>query len=840
MIQLPTLPVSPALPKVAQALARNRPVILRAPPGTGKTTLVAPYLMDEPWLAGRRIILLEPRRMAARAAARHVAHILGEEVGERIGYHVRLERKVGPHARVEILTEGLLTQRLLHDPELDGVGLVIFDEFHERSIHADTGFALCLDSMSALRPDLRLVVMSATLDVDPLAKHLPNAEIVTAEARAWPVETRLLERNSDAPSYVQAANAAARAIRETDGGVLVFLPGEAEIHRANSMLLEAPLPPGVSVHPLYGAMPKEKQDAVLAPPAPGCRKIVLATSIAESSLTIPGIRAVVDAGWMRVPRFSARNGMSRLETLRITRDRADQRRGRAGREAPGTCYRLWDAATDAALLPSSNPEILDADLAPLVLQTLFWGAPSRLDLPWLTPPPDATWRQSLELLRELGAVDADGRLTQDGRRMAGMSVHPRFARMILRADACGAAQRACLLAAALEEAVADPRMRGVTDARKILDLLDGSRRDDDFAGDSQGSALSSRGWADRARRLAEQWGRRFPGHDAARVDEGRMLSWAFPDRIARRRGAPGRFLMACGRGATLDPESALAREEWIVAVELRDDGPDARIRLAAPVSQDDVEEDNAFSLRREASVSWDRQNDAVAAVIRTSLAAIPLKQSQLADPDPADVARALCEGVRAKGVENLNWTKEARNLQGRIQFLAKARPEDGWPDVSDDALAANLEEWLAPFLDGCTRWAHVQKIDLREPLLCMLGPLRRTLDAMAPTHLPVPSGSNIAVHYDRNGDPVMSVRIQEVFGLAKSPTVAGGRVQVVMELLSPAMRPLQVTRDLATFWKTTYSLVRKEMRGRYPKHDWPEDPAAALPHRGRKRPDAAG
>ncbi len=829
MVNLPNLPVSPALPKIASALGRNRPVILRAPPGTGKTTLVAPYLMDADWLAGKKILLLEPRRMAARAAARHIAQILGEDVGESIGYHVRLERKVGPDTRVEILTEGLLTQRLLRDPELQDTGLVIFDEFHERSIHADMGLALCLDSRSALRPDLRLIVMSATLDVDALSSHLPDAEIVTAEAPAWPVETRLLDHTSDAPIHVQAANAALRAAAATDGGVLVFLPGEGEIHRTDAILRTMTLPPGTTVHPLYGAMPKEKQDAVLTPPRNGQRKIVLATSIAESSLTIPGMRVVVDTGWMRVPRFSARNGMSRLETLRITRDRADQRRGRAGREAPGICFRLWDAATDAALLPSSNPEILDTDLAPLVLQALFWGAPSRLDLPWITPPPDATWRQALELLRELGAVGDDGRLTPDGRRMASMSVHPRFARMILRAAQFGAARRACLLAAALGEAVADPRMRGVTDASRILDLIDGVRGDPAYADDG-----APRDWIDRAKRLAEQWAHHFPAHDSARIDEGRMLAWAFPDRIARHRGAPGHFLMACGRGATLEPESILAREEWIVAVELRDDGPDARIRLAAAVSQADAVDDNPASIVQEKTVSWDKQVDAVAAVIRTSLGAIPLKSAPLVDPDPSAMARALCEGVRAKGIENLNWTKEARNLQGRIQFLAEARPEDGWPDVSDDALDARLEEWLAPYLDGLTRWTQVQKIDLREPLLGLLGPMRRTLDQMAPTHLPVPSGSNIAVRYDRNGGPVMSVRMQEVFGMAQSPTVAGGRVQVVMELLSPAMRPLQITRDLATFWRTTYALVRKEMRGRYPKHDWPEDPAAAIPHRGRK------
>ncbi|MGI6496036.1 MAG: ATP-dependent helicase C-terminal domain-containing protein [Kiritimatiellia bacterium] len=421
--------------------------------------------------------------------------------------------------------------------------------------------------------------------------------------------------------------------------------------------------------------------------------------------------------------------------------------------------------------------------------------------------------------------------------MAVMGVHPRFAQMILRASRHGAARRACLLAAALGEASAEPALRGVTDVHRILDRFgDVPARPaaDDECGADESSA-PSRGWIRRAGRLARQWARPFPARDSARIDEGRMLGWAFPDRIARRRGAPGCFLMACGRGATIEPESLLAREEWIVAVELHDDGPDARIRLAAPIAQEDVEEDQKENLRREESVSWSRQEDAVAAVSRTSLGAIPLRQASLANPDPDAVAAALCDGIRAKGIENLNWTREARNVQARILFLAGVRPEDGWPDVSDDALALTLESWLSPFLEGCTRWTQVQKVDLREPLLALLGPLRRQLDVMAPTHLPVPSGSRIAVRYDRGETPVMSVRIQEVYGLAKSPSVADGRVQVVMELLSPAMRPLQVTRDLATFWKTTYALVRKEMRGRYPKHDWPEDPATAPPRRGLRR-----
>ena len=825
---LSNLPVCAVLPDIAYALAANRAVVLQAPPGSGKTTLVAPSLLDAPWLQGRRIILLEPRRLAARAAARYMARLLGEEVGQRVGYHIRLERRVGAATRIEVLTEGLLTQRLLHDPELPEAGLIIFDEFHERSLAADLGMALALDIRRHLRPDLRLLVMSATMDAQPVADHLDNGAVITASARTWPVETRYAARTSTAPLPWQVADAVARIAQEEPGSILAFLPGEGEIRRAAERLRSANLPSGISVHPLFAALPRAAQDAAVEPPPPGCRKIVLATSIAESSLTIQGVRVVVDAGWMRVPRFSPRNGMSHLETVRITRDRADQRRGRAGRTAPGICYRLWDDATDRSLAPQALPELMDADLAPVALQAAAWGAQGRTDLPWFTPPPDAAWRQAVELLRELEATDADGRITPRGKRMVMLPVHPRLAHMVLLAAEHGGAQRACLLAAAITERAGETTLRGETDARRLLDRL-GASDPSDLPDPSDRSDFSDAvAWATRVHRLTAQWARNFP-LDRAALDTGRLLAWAFPDRIARRRDAAGRYLLANGHGATLETSDALATAEWLVAAELQDDGPDARIRLAAPVAREDVEEDFGTLIRREDEIVWDRRVEAVSAVRRLKLGALVLREGSLAEPDPAAVQGALLEGIRQKGVAQLPWTPTARNLQARILFLRRVCPEAEWPDVSDQALAGRLAEWLGPFVDGITRWEQLRRVDLAAALLAGLGARRRELDALAPMHLAVPSGSHVAVQYDQGDAPVLAVRVQEVFGLADSPRVAGGRIPVCMHLLSPAQRPVQVTSDLRSFWQNGYPLIRKELRGRYPRHHWPDDPWSATP-----------
>ncbi|HPW75612.1 MAG TPA: ATP-dependent helicase HrpB [Kiritimatiellia bacterium] len=829
-------PVDRILPALADSLAANRTVVLQAPPGSGKTTRVAPFLLDAgaPWLAGRKILLLEPRRLAARAAAAYMARQRGEAIGDTIGYHIRLERRIGPQTRIEILTEGLLTRRLLDDPELADTGLILFDEFHERSLAADMGLALALDARRALRPDLRLVVMSATIRPGPVATHLGDADIHEADARCYPVETRLSGHVSTMPLPIRVAEAVIRALHDEPGSVLVFLPGEGEIRRTLERLQGAELPPGVSLYPLYGALSPAEQDAAVAPAPPGRRKVVLATSIAETSLTIEGIRVVIDSGWMRVPRFSPRHGMTRLETLRVTRDRADQRRGRAGRLEPGVCYRLWDEAADRQISPEALPEILEADLAATVLQAADWGSAAPDGLPWLTPPPDAGWRQAVGLLHELGALDGPApdpaaadrvwpAITPRGREMTRRPIHPRLAHMILEAARKGCARQACLVAAVLSEAPAESALRREIDVRVLLDRLE-------YAGGSRNR------FAFRVRELARQWGHAYPARDTRELPVGRLLAWAYPERIARRRDAAGRYLLRSGRGAVLEPTESLAQAEWLVAAELQDGAAEARIRLAAPLTVEEVEEAFDGEFEDRAETYWDARTEAVQAVRRIRLGAITLREGGQAAPDPAALRAALYEGIRQKGVDQLPWTRSARALQARVVFLRQAMPEGGWPDYSDEALAADLDAWLGPHVEGIMRWSRVQALDLTSILWGALnahGVSRRRLDEFAPTHIRVPSGSSIPIRYE--GDtPYLHVRIQEVFGMTQTPRVAAGRVPVVMSLLSPAQRPVQVTRDLESFWNTGYALVRKDLRGRYPKHYWPEDPReATATRRGR-------
>ena len=819
-MRLPDLPVRAVLPDVARALGAGRPVVLQAPPGTGKTLLTAPYLLDSPWLAGRKIVLLEPRRLAARMAAAAMARLLDDRVGGVVGYQVRLDRCIGPATRIEILTEGLLAQRLLHDPALEDVGLVVFDEFHERSLFADFGMALTLDARAVLRPDLRLMAMSATIDAEGLAAHLgADAAVVSASARTWPVETRLLAHAPGAtPIPDLVAGGVLRALRETEGGILAFLPGEGEIRRAQAALARASLPREVDVLPLYGALPRDLQDDAVAPAAPGRRKVVLSTSIAESSLTIQDVRVVVDGGWSRVSRFSPRTGMSRLETVRVTRDRADQRRGRAGRLGPGVCYRLWDEATDAALFPESLPEILDADLAPTRLQAALWGAVERADLPWVTPPPEAAWRLAGDLLFSLEALGADRRITARGRRLAAITAHPRLAHMIVRAAEEGAGRQAALCAAVVEEAGAEPRLRGEDDARRLVARVQGDAK-------LQGEARLPGEWTERIRRLADQWGRAFPREDRARLDVGRLLSWAYPDRVAQRRDAdPSLFRLVGGHGARVAPDSGLAGEPMIAVAELQDAGAEGVVRLAAPVDPEDVERDLAHLVETEDAVAWDARADRVAARRRRRIGALVLSDSALPNPPRERVAAAAMAGVRQHGVGNLGWTPETRNLQARIAFLARTLPGGGWPDVSDEALADHLEEWLGGWLDGVGRWDDIRRIDLGAPLQAYAGHRSREIDRLAPAFWTLPCGHRARIRYDQGDQPVMSAKLQDFFGVEQTPRLAGGVAPVKVSLLSPAQRPIAVTDDLAGFWRGGYLLVRKEMRGRYPKHRWPEEP----------------
>ena len=819
-----TFPVEEKIPLIRRSLAANRSVVLTAPPGSGKTTCVPPALLDEPWLGGRKILMLEPRRLAARSCAAFIARKLGESVGATVGYQVRLERKIGPATRLEVVTEGLLAQRLLSDPELSDVGLVIFDEFHERSLACDLSFALALEARRALRDDLRLLVMSATLDADEVAAHLEDADIVRAEGRMFPVETKYL---GDVP----VSAAVSRALKETDGDILCFLPGEGEIRRAADALASMGLV-GVEVLPLYGSMQKEEQDRVFDP-SPR-RKVILATSIAETSLTIPGIACVVDSGLMRVPRFSPATGMSGLVTLPLSMDRAEQRRGRAGRVQAGVCYRLWDEGMNAARPPKMTPEILDADLASLVMASAAWGATRRTDLPWMTPPPASAWDQASGLLKMLGALEADGRLTKKGEWMAKMPLHPRLANMIL-----GGGETAAVLAAIIEEGGKTRE----TDVRRVMDEV---------------RETPNRPYSKRILQLAKRFDIRHSAADSRSssaecrhlTSEGALLALAYPDRVAKNRGN-GTFRMVSGRGAMLDRDDPLAKAPYLVCCELDDRLCDAKVFLACPIDEAEVMELFYGQLVEDPFCEWDRREERVKCVVRRKLGEMVLNEKPTTSSadiqrQGEEIAAALLDGIRFKGVGNLPcWTKESLQFRARMAFLSRifavssgslpkngetagTGPENGgcWPEPTDDAILTALPG----FIGGMTKWRDLERLDLFSVFDFMLaeaGHDRRELDRLAPVRMEVPSGSHMLIHYEGD-EPTVEVRLQECFGLMETPKVAGGRVPIVMTLLSPAQRPIQITKDLAGFWRGAYQLVRKDMRGRYPKHYWPEDPFTAV------------
>ncbi|HEX6750176.1 MAG TPA: ATP-dependent helicase HrpB [Longimicrobium sp.] len=816
------LPIEAVLPAVRDALRVGTSAVLQAPPGAGKTTVVPLALLDEPWLEGRRIVMLEPRRLAARAAAHRMAQLLGERVGDTVGYRIRMETRVGPATRVEVVTEGVLTRMLQHDPALEGVGIVIFDEFHERSLHADLGLALTLQSRAVLRDDLRVLAMSATLDGGPVAALLGDAPVVTSEGRAHPVETRWLPRRPEARIEAVTARTVRHALETEDGDVLVFLPGAGEIRRVEEML-GGDLPPGVRIYPLFGNLPPEQQDEAIRPSPPGRRKIVLATAIAETSLTIEGVRVVVDSGLMRVPRFSPRTGMTRLETVPVSRASADQRRGRAGRLGPGICWRLWTEAEDAALQPYRPPEILEADLAPLALELAAWGVADPAELQWLDPPPAAAFAQARELLAELGALDAPGAVTPHGRAMAALPLHPRLAHMLLRAKEMRLGATACDLAALLAERDV---LRGEgrapdADVRLRLAALRGDRGHGGHGVDH--AALH------RVRAEAKDLRRHLSASSSDADDEaaGVLLAFAYPDRIAQRRpGTSGRYLLRNGRGAAFPEPQSLSEAPWIVAAELDDAGREGRILIAAPVEAAEIERGFADQVVAEESVAWDEAAGAVRARRVERLGALTLREAPLADPDPGRIAAALLDAVRQAGVASLPWTKASAQLRERIAFLHLHDPS--FPDVSDVALSETLADWLGPHVYGMRKMDEVRRIDLGPVLEGMLAwEQRRRLDELAPTHVQVPSGSRIPVDYSDAEAPVLAVRLQEVFGWTETPRIAGGRVPLTLHLLSPAHRPVQVTRDLASFWRTGYFEVKKDLKGRYPKHYWPDDPLVA-------------
>jgi ATP-dependent helicase HrpB len=886
------LPIDEALPTLTAALTAGNSVVLVAPPGAGKTTRVPLTLADEPWAGGKKLIVLEPRRLAARAAAARMAATLGEEVGATVGYRVRFGSKVSRRTRIELVTEGVFTRMVLDDPSLDGVAALLFDEFHERSLDADLGLALARDVQRGLREDLKLLVMSATIDGARVARLLGDAPVVTSEGRAFAVETRYLGRDPAAPIERQVADAAARAMRAEEGSALVFLPGAGEIRRAETFLRERLSDPAIDIVPLFGALEADVQDRAIAPSPAGRRKVVLATSIAESSLTIEGVRIVVDSGLSRVPRYEPDVGLTRLETVRVSRASADQRRGRAGRTEPGVCYRLWDEPQTASLAASGTPEILAADLSSLVLDLAHWGVSDPATLDFLDPPPVPAWNEAKALLLELGAIDRDGRITDEGRKLRRLPLPPRLARMVVDAAAAGASALAADIAAVMTErglggndvdlthrldALQRDRSRRAQDARAMARRWAQIAKDDaknengvamghvgpqprpvPLPPRSGGEGLGVGGEADRASapptpdpsppfatrmgggesrgpspRGDERKGlprgdeRNGPLRVEGNLSPGVLLALAYPDRIAKSRGPGGSFVLANGRGASVEQTSALTRETYLAVGEIAGTAAQGRILLAAPLTPGDIEMHFGARIEARDEIVFDELAASLRARRLRRLGAVTLGE-QIRKVEASDqTARMLADGIVRLGIDRLPWTKSLSQWRDRVQFLRRSEGEE-WPDLSDRALAANAGDWLAAALTGKTALGALGAGEFSDAIHALLPwPLRRRLDAEAPTHFTAPSGSSVPIDYEAEEGPKLAIRVQELFGLDRHPTIAGGRVPLVIELLSPAQRPVQVTRDLPGFWRGSYAAVKSEMKGRYPRHPWPDDPLKA-------------
>ena len=795
------LPIHAVIEPLKAALAAGNAAVLAAPPGAGKTTVVPLALLDECWLGGGKTLVLEPRRLAARAAAERMATTLGQATGDTVGYRTRLQSRIGPKTRIEVITEGVFTRMILDDPGLEGVGAVLFDEFHERSLDADLGLALARETQGLLREDLRLLVMSATLDIGGVSRLLDGAPVIEAEGRMFPVETRYCGRNPVERIEDALTRAILLALGEETGSILVFLPGQGEIHRTAQRLAERLNDPAVDVVPLYGALDRETQDRAIQPATSGRRKVVLATSVAETSLTIEGVRVVIDGGLSRVPRFEPSSGLTRLATVRVSRSSAEQRRGRAGRTEPGMCYRLWDEAETRGLVPHQRPEILEADLTGFALDLARWGARSTEGLALLDQPPAGAFAEARKVLERLGALDEAGALTAHGRRMTRIPLPPRLAHMVAVAGDAGDAALGARIAAVLSE----PGLGG--NDLDLRDRLRGLERD-----------RSPR--ARDAVRLSERWARAAGGGQGGEADVGTLLAEVFPERVAKARGKPGEVLLASGRGAFLDPAEALAREPWLAVAELGGGDARDRIRLAVPVDP------AALDHRIEVEERLVREPSGRMTLKRIRrIGAIVVDERIVGTPDRAAITAALRDEVERGGLAGLRWGERVSGLRARLAFVAGL--EDGWPDVSDEALNATRESWLWPLLETVQGLEKIDDAALEAGLQSLIPwDRQRALDTLAPPRLATPLGS-AAIDYAAEGGPRVDIRVQELFGTTVHPTVGGGRVPLTLALLSPARRPVQVTKDLPGFWAGSWAAVRSEMRGRYPRHPWPEDPTKA-------------
>jgi len=808
------LPIDAVLGKLTSTLEETSNAVLVADPGAGKTTRVPLALLDAPWRGDRRILVLEPRRLAARAAAQRMASELGEAVGERVGYRVRMDTRVGPKTRIEVITEGIFTRMILEDPELSGIAAVLFDEFHERSLDGDLGIALALDVQGALREDLRLLPMSATIDAASVSRLMGECEVIESKGRSFPVQTHYLGRRTQDRLEPQIAKAVRKALDDESGSFLVFLPGQAEIKRTAD-LLAGTLPQNCVLAPLYGALDGRAQDLAIRPAEPGTRKIVLATAIAQTSLTIEGVRVVIDSGLSRVPKYEPQTGLNRLETVRVSLATADQRRGRAGRTEPGVCYRLWDEAQTAALVAHETPEILATDLSALALDLASWGTLEPSQLAFLDPPPAGAWAEALSLLRSLGALDANQQLTSQGKALGRLPLSPRLAHMLNEGQREGAGRTAAYLAALLSEpglGGRDPDLR-----EQLRQLRDASSK----------RAQASRSMAERWLAMLNKSEAR--GKDNGSIDledAGWLLALAYPDRIADARGPRGRFRLSNGRGAALPEEHALAVAPFLVVADIQGRAANGRIMTCAPITKSEIEHHFGHDIVEEDRVRLEKEGSISARRIRR-FGAVELESRQISSPDPAAIEEAMVEELEKRGSARLPWSKEQLRLRGRIGYLCQNGQAD-LPDLSDEGLTRGLKDWLGPFLAGRRSLDDIDAACLGDALSNLLPhDVQVKLDRLAPTDFTAPTGTRAPIDYGAESGPSISIRVQELFGQCVHPSVCGGKIPLTLELLSPAHRPIQVTRDLPGFWAGSWADVKAEMKGRYPKHPWPDDPLSA-------------
>ena len=816
------LPVVAVIPEIQEKLVTDTTLIVKAPPGAGKSTLVPLTLMNEPWLKGQKILMLEPRRLAAKTIATRMADLLGEQIGESVGFRIRFENRVGPNTQIEVVTEGILTRMIQQDNGLEGVGLVIFDEFHERSIHADVAMALCREAQQILRPDLRIMVMSATLDMPELSTML-NASVVISEGRQYPVEINYSGESDVRLLPELAARVVKSALQKHEGDILVFLPGQGEIRKCEEFLRNSTK--GVMIHPLYGQLPPNKQFAAIMPNREGKRKIVLATSIAETSLTIEGVKVVVDSGFGRTSRFDPNSGLSRLETVQVSKDSADQRAGRAGRLSAGVCYRMWTLATQSRLKEHGTPEIEQADLSSLVLDMAQWGIVDPQQLSWLTPPPKGHVAQASELLHELEALE-NSRITEHGKQLHRLPTHPRIAHMLIRAKEEGQLDLATDIAAIVEERDPLPKEAGI-DINLRIDALRRYRKEN----------VGGRKLA-RIEKIADQYRRTFKieadNNSHSDFETGLLIAYAYPERIAcARPGNNAQFQMANGRFASAGHRDDLAHEPWLAIAHVNDRDGSGKIFMAAPLNPTDLQP----LVKTQEVITWDTRKGGLIATLDMRIGSIILKSTPLPNPDDSQLIKAITDAVQKEGGALLNWDEEVEQWQNRVLSLRKWNPQEGWPDVSMETLLLTNAEWLSPYLSNIKKPEALKKINLKEILQYSLPQdLQKQLNVLAPTKIDVPSGSTIKLNYQASGsDPILAVRLQECFGLEDTPTVNKGKKNVLMHLLSPGYKVVQITSDLKSFWANAYFDVRKDLKGQYKRHFWPEDPHDAKAIKGTKR-----